>query len=264
MKHYYTFIIALLITCTAFSQAYQFGIVHNGGYSFSVVANPDFDVTNSDVSDIGFALMLPAGNADIINISDFNGRAWSVTQVTEIQFTGAGINSNGRDGFAMNLPPGQTILSHTMNTPFVLVSFDISNMPTAGRLEILTNTDPIAIALGGSIDSFYNANIDNTTTQNYFNGQVSGQEDFQFDTLSVEQVQLADESISVYPNPATNVLNISAQIDITKLVMFDVIGKQVISVENTKTINVSKLNAGVYLLKITSSKGTITKKIVIE
>ncbi len=70
MKHYYTFIFALLITCTAFSQTYQFGIVHNGGYSFSVVANPDFDVTNSDVSDIGFALMLPAGNADITNISD--------------------------------------------------------------------------------------------------------------------------------------------------------------------------------------------------
>lgn len=266
MKHFYTLIIALSVTLVGFSQGYQFGILHNGGYSFSIVANPDFDATNTDVSDIGFALMLPAGNADIINISDFNGRVWSDTQVTEAQFTGIGINSNGRDGFAMNLPPGQTILSHTINTPFVLVSFDVSNMPTVGVLELLTNADPIAMApaFGGALNSFYNANIDNTTTENYFSGQISGQESFSFDTLSIAQLQVADQSISVYPNPATDVLNISTTLDITTLEMFDILGKQVLSAENIKTINVNQLNAGVYLLKITTNKGSLTKKVMIE
>ena len=65
----------MLLTFSGFSQGYQFGIVHNSDYNFSIVAVPDFDATNTDVSDIGFALMLPAGDADIINTVDFNGRA---------------------------------------------------------------------------------------------------------------------------------------------------------------------------------------------
>lgn len=266
MKHYYTIIIALLLTFAGYAQSYQLGIVHNGSYNFSIVANPDFDVTDSDISDIGFALMLPAGDADITNISDFNGRAWSVTQLTEALFTGAGINSDGRDAFAMNLPPGQTILSHTINTPFVLVSFDVSNMPAAGVLELLANDDPIATApaLGGALSSFYNANIDNTTTDNYFNGLVPGQENFSFVTLNITQLQLADQSISVYPNPATDVLNISTRLDITKLAMFNVLGTQVLSIENTKTINVKELSPGVYLLKIMTGKGPLTKKVLID
>ena len=47
----------------------SFGIVNTSGYNFKIVAIPDFDSTgNTDVSNIGFTLMLPAGAADAMNI----------------------------------------------------------------------------------------------------------------------------------------------------------------------------------------------------
>ncbi|MBO6880934.1 T9SS type A sorting domain-containing protein [Winogradskyella sp.] len=264
MRQLYTFFLALLLTFCGYAQQYDFGIVHNGGYNFSVVATPDFDATDTDVSDIGFALMLPAGDADVTNLTQFNGRAWTATQVTETQFTTAGIDSNGRDGFAMNLPPGQTILSHTTGTPFVLVSFDISNMPSSGQLEILLNTDPIAMMLGGALDSFYNANIDSTSTQNYF-GEISpGQGSFNFSTLGIDDVVEQGLSVSVYPNPASEFITVEASFHIDDIELFDITGKQVLKTVQTNAIKVSHLPNGIYLLKIVTNKGSLTKKLVIK
>jgi hypothetical protein len=164
----------------------------------------------------------------------------------------------------MNLPPGQTIMSHTSGTPFVLLSFDISNMPTAGNLEILANTDPIAVGLGGAVDSFYNANIDNTTTQNYFTGLVSGQEDFSFETLGVDDLEISEAQISVHPNPSSDTFTIATSLEVTELVLFDILGKKVLSLSNTKTIEVNQMKAGVYMLKISTSKGSIIKKVIVE
>lgn len=115
-------IIVFLMGILCHSQSYEFGIQHNGGYNFSIVATPNFDATNTDISDIGFALMLPAGDANITNVSDFNGRPWGTTEITATQLTGAGLGDGTRDSFAMNLPPGQTLLSHTSGTPFTLLS----------------------------------------------------------------------------------------------------------------------------------------------
>jgi len=264
MKNLYLFIFAFSFTIVCFSQGYQFGIVHNSNYNFSIVAVPDFDATNTDISDIGFALMLPAGDADIINISQFNGRNWTLNQVTASQLTGVGLGDGTRDAFVMNMPPGQTILSHTQDTPFVLMNFDVTNMPSTGLIAFLTNTDPIAIGLGGAVDSFYNSNIDSTTTQNYFNGLVPGQEDFMFETLGLNDVELQNHTISVHPNPAIEILSVTSNLDVDEMKLYTILGKLVISAKDTKSITVDHLSAGSYILKIGTNKGYITKKVIIE
>ncbi|WP_299335806.1 T9SS type A sorting domain-containing protein [uncultured Psychroserpens sp.] len=264
MKNLYTLLITLTIAYSGFSQDYQFGIVHNTDYNFSVVAVPSFDGTNTDISDIGFALMLPAGDADIINVSQFNGRDWTSNQVTAAQLTGAGLGDGTRDAFVLNLPPGQTLLSHTTDTPFVLVSFDISNMPTSGLLELLSNTDPIAIGLGGAVNSFYNSNIDNTTTQDYFGGLVPGQEDFMLETLSIDDIELENYTIAVYPNPAVDILHVSTELEVLELKLYDILGKQVIALRNTKSMTVEQLRSGAYFLKIKTIDGVVTKRIIKE
>lgn len=264
MRQLYTYLSALLLTFCGYAQQYDFGIVHNGSNNFSIVATPDYDATDTDVSDIGFTLMLPSGNSDVTNLTQFNGRTWTATQVTEAQFSNAGINSNGRDGFAMNLPPGQTILSHTNGTPFVLVSFDISNIPTTGQMEILLNTDPIAIALNGALDSFYNSNIDSTSTQDYFGEITSGQGTFMFSTLSINDVVEEDLSVSVYPNPASEFITVEASFQIDSVELLDISGKQVLKTTQTNAIIVSHLPDGIYLLKIATSKGSLTEKLVIK
>ena len=77
MKHIYAFLLFLIFSSLTWSQNYQFGLVHNGGYSFSVKAVPNFNANDVDISDVGFALMLPAGDVNIINLTTFNGRPWS-------------------------------------------------------------------------------------------------------------------------------------------------------------------------------------------
>nr|WP_321227192.1 T9SS type A sorting domain-containing protein [uncultured Psychroserpens sp.] len=265
MKHFYILIFTILLSATAFAQnSYQFGIINNSGYNFSVVATPNFDPTgNTDISDIGLALMLPDGNIDVTNVSQFNGRMWTANEVPAATLTGFG-GDGTEDAFVMNLAPGQTLLSHTSGQAIVLFSFDVSNMPTNGAIRILTNTDPIALGFGGAVDSFYNANIDGTSTQNYFNGLTSGQESFSFDTLGIEENTLAETTVSIDPNPASEFINIRTSAQVDRIDLFDITGKKVMSTTQKEHIKVNHLPIGVYLLKVYSARGSFTKKVVIN
>lgn len=73
---------------------------------------------------------------------------------------------------------------------------------------------------------------------------------------------------SVYPNPASNVINISNadNILVNGVEILDMNGRTVKSVKldnvTEAQINVAELSAGMYLMNITSDNGTTTKKIV--
>ena len=62
----------------------------------------------------------------------------------------------------------------------------------------------------------------------------------------------SQNTISLYPNPVSNQLNVSTNSEIQKLVIYDVTGKQVkYQEENTNSIDVEDLKSGFYLLEIT-------------
>jgi len=70
--------------------------------------------------------------------------------------------------------------------------------------------------------------------------------------------------VSVYPNPATDVLNVklASSIDVSEVAMYDVVGKKVgVSYSNGK-INISGLAQGVYVLKVNTNAGTLTQKVI--
>jgi hypothetical protein len=69
-------------------------------------------------------------------------------------------------------------------------------------------------------------------------------------------------SVSVYPNPIQNELTISGENGLLELV--DLTGKILISKEhyNYTILNVSDLNSGSYILKLTSENGTLIQKLV--
>ncbi|NNC44254.1 MAG: T9SS type A sorting domain-containing protein [Winogradskyella sp.] len=264
MKNLYFLLLFFLTVNYTIAQGYTFGIVHNSDYNFSVVAIPDFDVTDSDLSDVGFTLMLPEGDANLENLTQFNARTWDLTEVTAIQLTGLGIGDGTRDAFVLVLPPGQTILSHTTGNPITLLTFDISNMPTTGQMELLPNDDPIAIGLSGAANSFYNSNIDNTTTQDYFAGFEMGQESYSFSTLSTETLEKGIDYVSLYPNPTSETFSVSSNVEIETIEIYDVLGKNVLTSSKSKTIEIRHLDTGLYLLKIKTASGNITKKLVVE
>lgn len=83
-------------------------------------------------------------------------------------------------------------------------------------------------------------------------------------TLSVKQNAIA--GLQVYPNPVTNgTLYINTTANASKEVaIFDVLGKQVVKTTTEKAVNVSNLNAGVYIVKVTEEGKTATRKLVIK
>ena len=62
----------------------------------------------------------------------------------------------------------------------------------------------------------------------------------------------------VYPNPATDVLNIKMDEEIESVVITSVDGK-VVSKGNSSTLSVSDLNSGVYVYEVTSVTGKVSK-----
>jgi len=84
-------------------------------------------------------------------------------------------------------------------------------------------------------------------------------------TLSVGNV--TNTTFSIYPNPTSTgkVTITSSNTDAISVQVFDVLGKQVKNQTLTNnTLNVSDLNTGVYILKITQNNATTTKKLVIK
>ncbi|GHT55199.1 hypothetical protein FACS189446_6210 [Bacteroidia bacterium] len=80
----------------------------------------------------------------------------------------------------------------------------------------------------------------------------------------IETVEAA--GISVYPNPAKDELSIKSDFPIKKIEICDLSGKPMITgkLPDSKTIDVSALPSGLYLVKITTDSGVVVKKIVKE
>ncbi|AXG74722.1 T9SS C-terminal target domain-containing protein [Flavobacterium arcticum] len=82
--------------------------------------------------------------------------------------------------------------------------------------------------------------------------------------LGTEEVTASN--FAVYPNPANDVVNISANAGLNNVQIVDINGRTVKSVEfdgtNQAQINISDLASGLYIMNIASDKGTSSQKIV--
>ncbi len=86
-------------------------------------------------------------------------------------------------------------------------------------------------------------------------------------TCSLANNQNAIAGLSVFPNPVKNgvfYINTNANAERT-VTVFDVLGKQVLNTKTSESaINVSNLNSGVYMVRISEEGNTATRKLVIE
>ncbi len=102
----------------------------------------------------------------------------------------------------------------------------------------------------GIVDTILNPEIN--TTHNIVEGTFS---------VGVEEESVA--TISTYPNPATDIINITGDADLknAQVSIFDIHGKRVIqTVLNTNVINVSELTQGMYIMTIRTADKTLTSK----
>ncbi len=74
-----------------------------------------------------------------------------------------------------------------------------------------------------------------------------------------------NRAVKVYPNPVSDVLNISSVGTINRIEMFSILGENVLQqMSNTKQINVKGLRSGVYVLKVFNNDRSTTKRVVIK
>ena len=75
-----------------------------------------------------------------------------------------------------------------------------------------------------------------------------------------------DDVISVYPNPAKEVLNVVNAAG-SQITVYNITGKQVysrVAVSDNASFNISKLNKGIYFVTIKSATGIKTSKVIVE
>ncbi|HLV45957.1 MAG TPA: T9SS type A sorting domain-containing protein [Flavobacterium sp.] len=73
------------------------------------------------------------------------------------------------------------------------------------------------------------------------------------------------EGLSIYPNPATDMVNVvSNSLSNKDIVITDLLGKTVLKANVSQSVNVSALNAGVYMMQIKQDGKTATRKLIVK
>jgi hypothetical protein len=78
--------------------------------------------------------------------------------------------------------------------------------------------------------------------------------------LGTAEFENTTNTISLYPNPAHEVLNISSTNSITKIEVYDMQGRNVASNNNASNVNVEGLVKGVYIVKVMQENGSVVAK----
>jgi len=81
---------------------------------------------------------------------------------------------------------------------------------------------------------------------------------------SVQNVHL--DHVIIYPNPANDFIEIRSNETIQNITIYNISGQKIKIplIGDSNIINTSKLNSGLYYLKITTEKGIIIKKVIIQ
>jgi hypothetical protein len=86
---------------------------------------------------------------------------------------------------------------------------------------------------------------------------------------SVNENNVAENSISIFPNPAKSAINISANRKLISASIFDITGKiqSTYSLNNNEKslLDISSLSSGIYLIRVTTNDNSvITQKLIVE
>lgn len=227
-----------------------------------------------------------------------DGENLSLEQITAFQFIGAegsGVNAAFVDVYVWGdaggapdpgnlvtselgfIPNSQTVVGANFGFDVWELVLDITDVALAGQ-----NGDTTTYWIGLSVEATDASNLfwENSTAgligagEAYndgggggfvIDGTLEGVYTFEGDCTPILGVgdNLAD-LVNIFPNPATTRINIEvpANIEITDVALYDVLGKNTGATLINGTIDVSNLSRGVYILNIKSTQGTLTQKVI--
>jgi len=137
---------------------------------------------------------------------------------------------------------------------------------TTGPVNATAYTDVIPLAAYGTYH-YYVTSIFNDTIPNTFLCESPGSDTVtvQFPAVGIQEI--GNGQISVYPNPANDVVNIVSTNDIKTIEVLNYIGQMIYTNNNVSLkkvqLNVTSFKTGVYFVKITTTSGIKTTKITV-
>lgn len=87
-------------------------------------------------------------------------------------------------------------------------------------------------------------------------------DNIRFNTINLGVSNVAKNQIKVYPNPVKDILHLQSSENIEKAEVYSIDGKLISTELNTKMLNFSKNQKGIYLVKIYTKSGVQTQKII--
>jgi uncharacterized repeat protein (TIGR01451 family) len=148
----------------------------------------------------------------------------------------------------INLPPSENDII-PVNSPIVI----------GGHGNVLFKIkSKSALAAGDSVMNTANIYFD-------YNAPIATNEAVTTYTLLSKSVFTKDSSVKVYPNPAFDVVTISADSNLKSIELYDIHGRILqtkLENKSSTTFNISDRQSGTYFLKIASEKGSTVEKMI--
>lgn len=189
-------------------------------------------------------------------------------------------------------PPGpkSSRANKTSIANTTLTTVDVQNNGLTGTLDLTSYSALTTIKVNGN--NLTGLNVGNGNNANVPTANFDARNNSRLSTIIVDNVSYSttnwtsvvdagvtfsaggvlglDENIlsskvSVYPNPSSGVLNVDIPSDVlvSNVSIFDVTGKQVkIFKSISKSLDISSLSTGIYILKIDTNKGVVSKKVL--
>jgi hypothetical protein len=238
---------AITITADAKSKVYgevdpALTYVVSGFINTDTEASLDTPVSISRAAgeDVGSYAVTPSGAGDVNYTISFVAASFSITKASQsITFDS---------------------LTHTDDV------FDLSATTTSGLEISYTSSDNSVATISGKTVTVLKAGSTTITASQNGNDNYHAATDVS-QVLEIQVLGLGESILSnlkLYPNPTSNYLSIQGNDNPVTISIYNVLGKKVISAENTNKIDVKELSNGIYIIRIKEGLKEVIKKFIKE
>ncbi len=279
------FILAILIMFLVFNQSTIFSqsCLPNGIEFYSQDEIDNFQTNFPGCTEIEGDVWIDRGNINNLNglsvLTSIGGNLfiYFLYQLTSLE----GLNSLTSIGgvFMLNYIPHVTSLSPLYSLTSIGGELRVNSMDSLSSLLGLDNIDPNSITLlqitGNSclstceVQSICDYLSSPGGTININNNAVGCNSQAEVEDACLSSVEniISEDKFSIFPNPANKTLTISIKNNevLEEIVIYNQFGQKLQQMKPANnTIDVSKIQQGIYIIEVVSMQWRIRKKIIIE
>lgn len=143
-----------------------------------------------------------------------------------------------------------TIVNYSSSQTIEKFSIDSGGSSTsAGGVQILYTIGEVAVA------EYSASGV--AISEGFINGVLSS-------TLGINDSVISLDNIKVFPNPTSDIINVLTEIELTKIEMYNVLGKRIFESAYFNKINVENFESGIYFLKLSNVNYSEVIRIVVK